>query len=85
MATDNHTNEYKNVSSPGTPFNITPSDSADLDYLTKAIYVETAGDVKIDDAGGNAITLTLGVGWHPIRVAKVYSTGTTASNLIGLR
>lgn len=85
MATDNHENEYKGVSAPGTPFNITPADGADLTYLTRAIYIGVAGDIKIDDAGGTTLTLALDSGWHPIRVARVYSTDTTATGIIGLR
>jgi hypothetical protein len=72
---------------PGTgAFSITPSDSADLSEVTRGIYVGTAGDVKVDMEDGQTVTFTaMSAGViHPIRVRRVYSTGTDASNLLGV-
>ncbi|SNR72005.1 spike base protein, RCAP_Rcc01079 family [Puniceibacterium sediminis] len=63
---------------------ITPSDTADLTRLTRAIYVGGAGDLRIDLADGSTVTFVgMPVGWHPIRVARVRATGTTATDIVG--
>lgn len=63
---------------------VTPNDSTNLTNETRALYVGTAGNVKITTVGGDAVTLpNLAAGvWHPIRAARVWSTGTTASDVI---
>ena len=66
---------------------ITPSDTVDLPWITRAIYVGGAGDVKVDMGdSGTAIPFTaVPVGTVlPIRVKRVYATGTTATNLVAL-
>jgi hypothetical protein len=66
---------------------ITPNDSADLDYVTRCIYVGTSGDVTVDLVGiGTNITYAnLPSGFYLIGFfSRVYSTGTTASDLVGM-
>lgn len=67
-------------------FDVTPNDSADLSQFTRGLYLGNAGDVKVDTIGGDTVTFTsLSAGViHPIRVARVYATGTTATNIIGV-
>ena len=66
-------------------FAITPHDTNLLTQPTRYLAVGVAGTVKVDFAEeGTGITLTLPSGVHPIRVKKVYSTGTTATGLVGL-
>lgn len=68
-------------------FAITPNDSADLAYVTRGIYVGTAGalvvilvrdSAEVTFAGVPAGTLL------PLCVKRVKATGTTATNLVGL-
>lgn len=68
---------------------ITPSDSAD--YLSdaggivyRALYVGTAGDVKIMTLEGETVTFSSFSGILPIRVRRVYNTDTTASDIVGM-
>lgn len=65
---------------------IAPSDSADLVFATRALYVGTGGDVRLCMLGGGEVTLAnLASGsLIPIRAIKVFATGTTATGLIGL-
>ena len=66
---------------------ITPNDGADLpNGPCRAIYVGTAGDASVIGAlDSTAVTFTaLPVGIHPLRIARVRSTGTTAGNLVAL-
>lgn len=67
-------------------FAITPSNTDELAEVVNAIHVGGAGAVAVVFAkGGASVTLAaLPVGIHRIRVRQVLSTGTTATNLVGL-
>ena len=62
---------------------VTPNDSADLTYTTRAIYVGGTGNIKLTTAGGETLILTaVQVGTLlPIRVTRVWATDTTATNM----
>ncbi len=66
---------------------VTPSDGADLGFVTRALYVGAAGSVVVDMAeSGTTITfagVTAGT-FMPIRVKRVRSTGTTASSILAM-
>lgn len=63
---------------------VTPSDSNDLIYITRALYVGSAGDIRVTLAGGSVVDFAaLAVGWHPLRITRIHATGTTAANIIG--
>lgn len=67
---------------------ITPNDSADLAFATRAVYVGGAGNIAAILQGDTvAVTFTGVVAGSilPIRVARVLATGTTATALVGLR
>jgi len=72
------------TASHGTP--ITPSDTADLEYTTRAVWVGAAGSLRVTTYGGDDITLkavpagTL----MPVGASKVWATGTSAADLVGL-
>ena len=65
----------------GTAFDITPSDGADLAQgITRGLYLDVSGSVKVDMADSGTVTfvdLAAGI-CHPLRVKRVYSTGTDA-------
>lgn len=64
---------------------VTPNDSVDLPNFSRALYVGTAGNIALVTAGGDSVTLTnVPVGFAPLRVARVLSTGTTASGIVAL-
>lgn len=67
-------------------FAITPSDSTDLPQVTRTLWVGGAGNVSVQMIDGTAITLQgCAAGQEiPVRVRRVYATGTTASNIVGL-
>lgn len=59
-------------------FAITPSDGSDLAFVTRGINASADCTVKITTDGGETITaFQLHKGYNPIRVTKVFSTGTT--------
>lgn len=64
---------------------ITPNDSNDLSPAPQQVRITGTGDVKVTTAGGQTLTFT---GWPantflPVLVSRVWSTGTTATGLIG--
>jgi hypothetical protein len=66
-------------------FVITQSDSTDLPYVTRAINAAADCVAKITTDGGETITgYQLHKGYNPIRVARVWDTGTDAVSLWGL-
>lgn len=63
---------------------IAPSDSVDLPHMTRALYIGTAGNARLTLASGTVVDFAnLAAGWHPVRVARVHATGTTAASITG--
>lgn len=68
----------------GDAFPITPSDSVNLERPA-VLYVGTAGDIKCTTISGRTVTLkSVPVGLLPLKVTKVFATGTAATNMTGL-
>lgn len=68
-------------------FPIVPSDVADVERVTKGIYVGTAGDLSLLSLDGSAPVTFSNVAAGTVldvRVLKVMQSGTTAGNLVGL-
>lgn len=78
-------NNAPGLTSPGTRADpVTPNDSTDLSSVSRAIYVGVGGDIKVTTSGGSTVTLVGAVAGStiPLRVSRVWSTGTTASDLV---
>lgn len=88
--TDQFEGHAQGLTAPATSaLTVTPSDSQDLPTMPRAIYVGGAGALRVellDAPVGSDVTLSaLQPGMvYPLRVRKVYATGTTATGLIGL-
>lgn len=67
-------------------FVVTTSDTVDLAVDTRAIYVCVGGDIKVNMAGSGTVTFTAVPQGTvlPIRVSRIYATGTTATSMVGL-
>ena len=66
-------------------FVITPDDNNDLAYVTRGIYVGTAGNlaaILYDDASSISFVSVQAGSIYPFRLIRVLSTGTTAGNLV---
>ncbi|WP_247742938.1 hypothetical protein [Shimia sp. R9_1] len=64
---------------------ITPNDSADLSKTTRALNVASSGTVRLTTADGSVATLFVAAGiTFPVRATRVWTTGTTATGIIGL-
>lgn len=85
------TNEFhgfsKSLTSPGERFwTITPSDTADLSHVTRAINVSVSGPVTVTTAGGDTVTLQVAAGLaFPGLFTRIWATGTAAGTIVGIR
>lgn len=65
---------------------VTPNNSTDLTYVTRALFVGGAGNIVVTMVDGVDCTFT-GVAAGsvlPIRVSRVKATSTTATNIVAL-
>lgn len=84
---DQHSGFVEGLTSPAdNAAAVTPSDSTDLAFTSRAIYVGGAGNIVCTMAGGGDVTFTgVPAGMIlPIRVTRVKSTSTTATSIINL-
>ncbi len=82
---DQHSGFVEGLTSPAdNQVAITPSDSTDLSFTSRAIRVGVGGSLVVTPAGGGSdVTYTVYNGEVlPIRVTRVKATGTTATNLV---
>lgn len=74
---------------------VTPNDSADIPSVSTqdgsgnngcVLYIGGAGNIKVTTAGGDTVTFTglLAGMFLPVQVLRVWSTDTTATNIIAL-
>ena len=65
---------------------VAPNDASDLAATTRAVYVGQSGDLRVRTTEGDIVTFVNMQGGllYPIRVARVFQTGTTASDIVGL-
>jgi hypothetical protein len=63
---------------------VVASDTADLPFACKALYVGTTGDVTLVTIGGDTVKYVgvPGGSYLFVRAARVKTTGTTASNIV---
>jgi hypothetical protein len=93
MPYDKSLDRYQVPSSNGGPGGradaLTPNDSGEFVAYYSALYVGTSGDLAVtpmrNTADTSVIFKNVPVGWFPVSVRKVWSTGTTASQIIGVR
>ena len=76
--------------SPGVPFNITRGDTTASDFtVTRGLAWAGTGPVKITTPDGTDVVIGDGVlvpgVIHPLRVIRVWSTGTTPTVFVGFR
>ena len=65
---------------------ITPSDTANIEPRCDGLWIGATGDVRAEDAFGRIATFKcMGGTVLPISARRVLATGTTATNIVGLR
>jgi hypothetical protein len=87
-AQDTFVNTQGGLQSPcRNSFVITPSDTNELPFVTRAIYVGGTGDINLrlaDDTGSQIIKSVPVGAMLPLRVRQIYATSTGATQLVGL-
>ena len=64
---------------------VTPSDTADLPVASRALNVATTGSVTVTTVQGDTATVTIAAGIpFPVRAARIWETGTTATGIVAL-
>jgi hypothetical protein len=64
---------------------VQPDDSADLPLASRALNVAEAGLVQVTTISGTTAQIFIAAGIpFPIRVARVWATGTTATGIVSL-
>ena len=88
MPKDNFQSSSDSVIAPAQfCFDVSPSDSEELQLVTKAIYVGEGGDVTlraVDNASEVTFRNVPSGAILDVRVAAVLATGTSASQIVGL-
>lgn len=84
VAVDKHTKESRSMECPiEFAAAVTPHNTTELDFVTRAIYVGGTGDLKVTTIGGSEVTFS-GVPAGtllPVRAKIIWNTGTTATLL----
>lgn len=58
---------------------VTPSDTVDLAIVPRVLFLSAPATVRVQMVGGGApVAIPLEAGMTPIRVTRIYATGTTA-------
>lgn len=85
---DNFGNTSRGVTAPATrSVAVTPSDVADLANVSRALWVGGAGNVAVMLLDDTVATTFVGVAagtMMPLRVKRVMSTNTTATNIVAI-
>lgn len=66
-------------------YEITPDDGADLGVAVRALNVAAAGAVRVTTVDDTVASVFVAAGTaFPVRVKRVWATGTTATGIVGL-
>lgn len=86
MTIDTFASADDTLTSPATDIEeVTPSDVADLAQLTKSINVATSGVVRVTTETGTISDVFVAAGTvFPLRVRRVWASGTSATGIRGL-
>ena len=72
-------------SPPSNLIPVTPDDGADLEFAARALNVAVTGTVRVTSIRGDTATLMVAAGIaFPVRVSRVWATGTTATGIVAM-
>ena len=80
---EHHTNGLESPATALAP--VIPDDTTDLVTPSRALNVAQAGFVRVTTTEGSEATLYIAAGLaFPVRVRRVWATGTTATDIVAL-
>lgn len=81
--TDIFSAQQTSLQSPATNLHpVTPNDAEDLEISSRALNVASSGTVRVTTVGGDIATVFIAAGLaFPIRVRRIWATGTTATDI----
>ncbi|SDG96693.1 spike base protein, RCAP_Rcc01079 family [Alloyangia pacifica] len=84
--TDHFAEHQSGLSSPATELHdVTPDDGADLPVFARGLSVTQSGTMTVTTVGGTVATIYVAAGSvFPVRVRRVWQTGTSATGIVGL-
>lgn len=85
MSNADNPNSVASITIPRHAAAVTPSDSVDLAYPARRLYIGVGGNVTVDLVGGATSVLYKNVGTGqtlPLFVKRVRATGTTATDIV---
>lgn len=83
---DPFVNYQTDLSSPAVDlWDLAPDDDNDLPVCVRGLAVAESGNVRITTVRGTTVSIYIAAGapW-PVRVSKVWATGTDATGIVGL-
>jgi hypothetical protein len=88
IAKDNFESYALGLDSPADHVDVvTPSDTDELLYVARCLWISGDGNLKVTTAGGEIVTFNNVTPGNvpPVRVRQVWATGTTATGILALR
>lgn len=84
--TDHFKHHMTGLESPAcTLISVTPDDTRDLPHASRAISVAQAGLVQVTTVNGSIGQVYIAAGVpFPLRVQRIWATGTTATDIVAL-
>ena len=67
---------------PANALAVAPSDTQDLPFVTRALYVGTGGHLRVLTLEGQDVTYRNVSGTKVLRATRVFQTGTTATDIV---
>lgn len=84
-AVDNYAKDIGQVGPARNAIAVTASDSADLGFVTRGIYVGVAGNLCVNMSGSGAgMIIPVPAGLQPLAVSRILATGTTATGIVAV-
>ncbi|MEM9435395.1 MAG: hypothetical protein AAGA15_00020 [Pseudomonadota bacterium] len=83
---DNFSSYTTGLESPATQIMaVTPDDAADLAWVTRGLNVATSGTVRVTTVSGDDAVIFVAAGVaFPIRVTRVWASGTSATGIVAM-
>ena len=84
--TDTFSGHATGLESPASRISaVVPSDSNDLPFVSRALNVATAGAIRVTTRDGDTGTVFVAAGIaFPLRAARIWATGTTATGIVAM-